>query len=82
MKQVEIKPPPGVDVPEGSKAGDEFKTLDTWRIKDNGECCLVEMDGVSMPGYEEGDDQAEHESYVNGQMAKTMQGMLGEAQNA
>lgn len=51
MKRIEFKPPPGLSVPEGMGAGDTFDLLSTYRIKPNGDICLVAIGDVQMPGY-------------------------------
>jgi len=58
MAEVEFKPPKGV-VPEDIKKGDTFDLVSTYRLKDNGQICLIQIGDAKMPGYEE--DQYEHE---------------------
>lgn len=50
MKQIEFKPPAGL-VPEGSEEGTEFEEVATFRVKKNGEICLVAIGEHQMPGY-------------------------------
>ncbi len=56
MKRIEFNPPAGV-VPEGVTAGEEFDLVSTFRVKDNGDVCLVMMGDVKMPGYSETKDK-------------------------
>ena len=50
--RVEFKPPKGV-VPEDVQAGDTFDLVSTYRVKDNGEICLVQIGDTKMEGYDE-----------------------------
>jgi len=52
MKRVEFTPPSGV-VPEGTKSGEEFDLVCTFRVKPDGDVCLVMMGDTKMPGYAE-----------------------------
>lgn len=51
-KRVEFRPPDGA-VPEGTTAGEEFDSVCTFRVKDNGQICLVKLGDTEMPGYED-----------------------------
>lgn len=53
MKKVEFKPPAGFAVPEGSnESGQEFEAMATFRVKANGQLCLVAIGDNPMPGYD------------------------------
>lgn len=52
MKRIEFNPPSGI-VPEGTKSGGEFDLVCTFRVKPNGDVCLVMMGDEKMPGYAE-----------------------------
>jgi len=51
-ERVEFKAPKGV-VPEDVQSGDTFDLVSTYRLKDNGEICLIQIGDTKMPGYEE-----------------------------
>lgn len=54
MKKVTFSIPEGYVVPEGIKSGDEFDAAVTMKLEDDGKSlCLVKVDGVAMPGYED-----------------------------
>jgi hypothetical protein len=67
-ERVEFKPPKGV-VPEDVQAGDTFDLVTTYRLKKNGEVCLIQIGEQKMEGYEEDEYQAKEkpsrESYGN-----------------
>lgn len=44
--------PAGVEVPEGLETGDQFQTMATLVLGDNGKAMLVEIDGQPIAGYE------------------------------
>lgn len=50
-KRVEFTPPDGV-VPEGAEAGEEFDAVCTFRVKDSGDICLIQLGETKMPGYD------------------------------
>lgn len=50
-KLVEFKPPAGFVLPEGTGAEGEFDLVSTFRMKPNGNICLVMMGDHKMPGY-------------------------------
>lgn len=50
-ERVEFEAPKGV-VPEDIEAGDTFDLVSTYRLKDNGEICLIQIGDTKMPGYE------------------------------
>lgn len=70
MKETEIQLPTG-SVPEGKKPGDEFDAVTTYRIKDNGMCCIVMVGDVKMEGYDKADASKSPPDYS--QYAKSMQ---------
>lgn len=51
MKRIEFKPPSGL-VPEGAEEGAEFEEVSTFRVKKNGDVCLVAIGEHQMPGYD------------------------------
>lgn len=53
MKRVEFKPPKGWIAPEGKSGSDTFDQLCTFRVKSNGDVCLIAMGETQMPGYED-----------------------------
>jgi hypothetical protein len=65
-ERVEFTPPKGV-VPEDIKKGDTFDLVSTYRLKDDGEICLIQIGDTKMPGYEEGEyeskTKADRQSY-------------------
>ena len=44
--------PAGVEIPEGLKSGDQFQTMATLVLGDNGKAMLIEVDGQPIAGYE------------------------------
>jgi hypothetical protein len=54
MKKVEFKPPAGV-VPEGTQSGSTFEEISTYRVKKNGDICLIAIGEAQMPGYSDKD---------------------------
>jgi hypothetical protein len=68
MKKVEFQPPKGA-VPEGHEAGEDFDMVCTFRVKDNGSCCLVVMGETKMPGYDDKAKPADYREYSKGMMA-------------
>lgn len=51
-ERVEFMAPKGV-VPEDIKAGDTFDLVSTYRLKPDGQICLIQIGDVQMPGYDE-----------------------------
>jgi len=62
MKLVEFTPPDGV-VPEGTKSGEEFDLVSTFRVRPNGDICLVQIGDTKMPGYSDKDQPKGKPSY-------------------
>lgn len=58
MKLIEFKPEPALAQQVGEQAAPdkEFELLCKLRAKPNGNWCLVEVDGVPMPGYKDEDE--------------------------
>jgi hypothetical protein len=54
-KPVEFRAPDGV-VPEGTSEGEDFDLVTTYRMKGDGNVCLVKIGDVDMPG--EGKEKA------------------------
>lgn len=50
MKLIEFKPPAGL-VPEGAEDGTTFEEVATFKVKSNGNICLVAVGEHQMPGY-------------------------------
>ncbi len=73
MKPVEFKAPDGV-VPEGTKAGEEFDLVSTFRVKANGNICLVMLGDTKMPGYSDKDEPKGKASYADEHAAMTASG--------
>jgi len=78
MKRIEFTPPKGV-VPEGTKAGEEFDAVCTFRVKPDGDVCLVMLGDEKMPGYGERDRgkpsyKDEHEAMLGASEAPTQTG--------
>lgn len=63
MKRVEFKPPKGFMVPEGVSNGGTFEQLCTFKMKGNGDICLIAMGDTAMPGY--GDKQGPEPDPIN-----------------
>jgi hypothetical protein len=53
MKKIEFTPPKAFTIPEGTDAGDTFSEMATFRVKSNGDLCLVAIGEDQMPGYDE-----------------------------
>lgn len=55
MKQIEFTPPPALKttVGEGLKEGRRLELMAEFRVKENGDWCLVAIENVPMPGYED-----------------------------
>lgn len=51
MRRIEFKPPAGL-VPEDAADGTEFEEVATFRVKKNGDICLVAIGEHQMPGYD------------------------------
>ncbi len=73
MKRIEFTPPAGV-VPEGTKAGEEFDLVSTFRVKPDGDVCLIQMGDEKMPGYSDKDKPAGKPSYADEHAAMTATG--------
>jgi hypothetical protein len=76
---VEFMPPKGV-VPEDVTMGDTFDMVSTYRVKHNGEICLIQIGDAKMPGYEKEDYDRDtkgknREGYGN--VMKSMQDAMG-----
>lgn len=70
-RKIEFHAPAGV-VPEGTKAGDEFDAVCTFRVKSDGSVCLVMMGDEKLPGYSDKADKSrasykdEHDEMMKG----------------
>ena len=77
-ERIEFKPPKGV-VPEDVTAGDTFDLVSTYRLKPNGEICLIQIGDHKMEGYEEDEYKdksgGKRESYGN--VMQSMQSAMG-----
>lgn len=62
-KRIEFEAPDGFVAPEGKAIGDDVELLATVRLKKGGRLCLVELDGVRMPGFR--DDEDDGKTYAN-----------------
>lgn len=76
-KKIEFTPPPAVKntVGDGLKEGQRLQLMAEFRVKDNGDWCLVAIEGVDMPGYDDETDRtypassqfvSNYQSQVNG----------------
>ena len=45
---MKLKPPRDFQVPEGTRPGDYFKSLDEWKLLPSGEVELCELDGCDV----------------------------------
>lgn len=70
MKRIEFKIPAGLTVPEGTEAGGQWQEMATFRLKKNGQMCLVAIGEHKMPGYED-KDSSESESPMHEMQDKT-----------
>lgn len=55
-KRIEFDPPEGFVMPEGVAENEDFEVMAAVRVKPDGRLCLVELDGIRMPGFKEDDD--------------------------
>lgn len=62
-KRVEFDAPEGFVLPEGKAVNDDIELMATVRMKTDGRLCLVELDGVRMPGFKEDEDDGK--TYAN-----------------
>lgn len=62
-KKIEFDAPDGFVLPEGKAVNDDIEVMATIRMKPSGRLCLVELDGVRMPGYR--DDEDDGKSYAD-----------------
>ena len=78
--RVEFHPPKGV-VPEDIHAGDTFDLVTTYRLKPNGEVCLVQVGDQKMPGYDEDEynEKASETRQDYSGMAQSMQSAMSQA---
>jgi hypothetical protein len=65
--KVEFTPPTGA-TPEGTEAGKEFDLVCTFRVKDDGDVCLVMMGDTKMEGYDEKAERPSYRKYAKGMM--------------
>lgn len=63
-KRIEFRPPDGT-VPEGTTEGEDFEAVCTFRVKGDGQLCLVMLGDVEMTGYKDkvGDDKPQRMDY-------------------
>lgn len=75
-KRVEFDAPSGWVSPEGVGENEDIELMASVRVKPGGRLCLVELDGIRMPGYRKDDDdgktyaQASSEAYDEGDAEK------------
>lgn len=67
MNKVEFKLPAGFSIPEGKGAGDDFESMATFDIKENGDVCLAKIGDVPMPGYDDADEKSESDNSSDAQ---------------
>lgn len=53
MSKVTFSAPKEYTVPEGITEGDTFDVAATMKMESGGKLCLVKIDDIPMPGYEE-----------------------------
>lgn len=82
-ERVEFKAPENV-VPQDIKAGDTFDLVSTYRLKPDGQICLIQIGDTKMPGYDEDDynekEQDSRQSYGN--VMDSMHSAMGSADGA
>lgn len=87
MKRIEFTPPANV-VPEGTKAGEEFDLVCSFRVKPDGDVCLIQMGDEKLPGYSDkaGNGKPsykdEHEAMMGGDSGTAMGSGGGAVQTA
>lgn len=55
----EMMLPEGVEIPDGTMPGDEFELLARVKLKEGGKAELVALDGKTIAGYENGEEEEE-----------------------
>lgn len=76
MKRLEFEPSPALRnmVGEGLKTGQKLELMGEFKVKENGDWCLVAVEGVAMPGYEE-HSPSEPSNYVRSAMEHMPKGV-------
>lgn len=62
-KRVEFRPPAGFILPEGVGRGDEFDSVCTFKVKEDGTICLTKLGNTPMPGYGKDKDSKHKQDY-------------------
>lgn len=52
-KKNSFRLPEGIEIPEGIKPGDSLEFMAEFKVEQNGEVCLVGVEGTKLPGYSE-----------------------------
>lgn len=55
----EIMLPEGIEIPDGSVPGDTIEVLASIKLGEEGKAEIVALDGLTIPGYEEGEEEGE-----------------------
>lgn len=53
--------PEGIEIPDGTMPGDTIEVLASVKLKEGGKAEIVALDGITIPGYEEDEDDGEME---------------------
>jgi hypothetical protein len=56
--EIEFKAPQGLEIPEGTNPGDSFEVMATVTLGEEGELYLKELDGISVSGEEDPEEDA------------------------
>jgi hypothetical protein len=62
--KIEFNLPAGLHLPDGVAEGGTFDVSAKLQVKEGGKVCLVELDGMPMPGYADGDDEDEKKPFT------------------
>lgn len=66
----EMMLPEGIEIPDGTMPGDTVEFLASVKLKEGGKAEIVALDGMTIPGYEEEDeDEMEAEEPEEDEMA-------------
>jgi hypothetical protein len=80
-KKVEFMPPSEVtDQVGAADAGTRLELMTTYNVKDNGQWCIVSIEGVPMPGYDaQGNPEGGKEDHMDMGAGERMAGKMKEA---
>jgi len=54
--------PEGIEIPDGSVPGDTVEFLAQVKLGEGGKAEIVDLDGITIPGYEEEEEEGEAEN--------------------